>query len=60
MNENPELTITLNLNEINAVLAGLQELPGKVCNPLTQKITDQAKEQLKAMQQTVEDVTVAE
>jgi hypothetical protein len=58
MNENPKLTITLNLNEINAVLAGLQELPGKVCNPLTQKITEQAKEQLKAMQQTTEDVVV--
>ena len=50
MNENPELTFTLNLNEANMVLAALQELPAKIANPLSQKITEQAKEQLAAMQ----------
>lgn len=50
MNENPELTFTVTLNEANAILAGLQELPGKICNPLSQKITEQAKAQIEAMQ----------
>ena len=50
MNENPELTFTLNLNEANMVLAALQELPAKIANPLSQKITEQAKEQIAAMQ----------
>lgn len=60
MNENPTLTFELTLNEANAVLAALQELPAKVCNPISQKITEQAKEQIKALQQTVEDVPVTE
>jgi len=60
MNENPNLTFEVTLNEANAILAGLQELPGKVCNPLSQKITEQAKEQIAAMQsleamQAIED-----
>jgi hypothetical protein len=56
MNENPELTFTVTLNEANAILAGLQELPGKVCNPLSQKITEQAKEQIEAMQAAAPEV----
>ena len=60
MNKNPDITITLNLNEINSVLLSLQELPAKVCNPLTQKITEQAKEFIKSMQQTTEEEVVAE
>ena len=60
MNENPNLTFEVTLNEANAILAGLQELPGKVCNPLSQKITEQAKAQIEAMQsleamQAIED-----
>jgi len=60
MNENPNLTFEVTLNEVNSILAGLQELPGKVCNPLSQKITEQAKAQIKAMQsleamQAIED-----
>ena len=50
MNENPNLTFEVTLDEANSILAGLQELPGKVCNPLSQKITEQAKEQIAAMQ----------
>lgn len=50
MNENPTLTFELNLNEANAVLAALQELPAKVCNPLSEKITTQAKAQIQELQ----------
>jgi hypothetical protein len=33
-------------DEANVILAGLQELPAKVCNPLSQKLIEQAKEQM--------------
>jgi hypothetical protein len=56
MNENPVLTFEVTLNEANAILAGLQELPGKVCNPLSQKITEQAKEQIAAMQAAAPEI----
>lgn len=46
MNENPTLNFEFDLNEANVILAALQELPAKVCNPLSQKITAQAKAQL--------------
>ena len=36
----------LSIDEVNAILAGLQELPGKICNPMTQKIREQAEAQL--------------
>lgn len=60
MNQNPILTLNLDLNEINAVLAALQELPGKICNPLTQKITEQAKEQIAELQAAVPQVEKVE
>lgn len=50
----PILTLTLSVNEINAVLAGLQELPAKVCNPLSQKIQKEAQEQLQKLQPPAE------
>lgn len=43
---NRTLTLTLSINEINAILAAIQELPGKVCNPLTEKIKVQALKQI--------------
>ncbi len=46
MNKNPELTLVISLDEVNAILTALQEIPAKVANPLTQKITEQAKKQL--------------
>lgn len=46
MNENPKLTLDLTLIEVNTIIAGLQELPAKICNPLTAKITEQAQKQL--------------
>lgn len=46
MNENPELNFVLTMQEANVIIAALQELPAKVANPLTQKLTQQAKPQL--------------
>jgi hypothetical protein len=42
-----KFTLTeLSVDEINAILAGLQELPAKVANPLSQKVREQAEAQL--------------
>jgi hypothetical protein len=41
-----EFTFTLTEQEANAVIAGLQELPAKIANPLTQKLHQQAQEQM--------------
>lgn len=41
-----KINLTLTIEEANTVLAALQELPAKTCNPLTQKIHAQANEQL--------------
>jgi hypothetical protein len=34
------------MQEANAILAALQELPAKISNPLSQKITEQANTQI--------------
>ena len=54
--ENPTFTFSLDLNEANAILAALQELPAKIANPITESIRKQAQEQLAAMQSSVEKV----
>ena len=54
MNENPLLNFEFSLNEANMILAGLQELPAKICNPLTQKIQSQAKIQLEVLKTPVD------
>ena len=41
-----KLTLELTVEEINTVLEGLQELPAKKSNPLTNKIVKQSQEQL--------------
>lgn len=41
-----ELTFKVTIEEANSILAGLQELPAKICNPLSVKLQAQAKEQL--------------
>ena len=46
VNDNTELQLTLQVAEINAILASLQELPAKVANPLTQKIMQQSSQQI--------------
>lgn len=41
-----EFTFTVTEQEANLLLAGLQELPAKVANPLTRKLQEQAQEQM--------------
>jgi len=36
----------LSVDEVNAILASLQELPAKIANPLSQKVREQAEAQL--------------
>ena len=47
--QNPDFNFVLNLNEANAILAALQELPAKIANPISEKIQAQAQEQIAAM-----------
>jgi hypothetical protein len=44
--ENIELNFTFTFAEANAILAGLQELPAKIANPLIKKMQEQAQPQL--------------
>lgn len=46
MENTKTLTFEFSVDEANIVLAGLQELPARIANPLTQKIQQQAKAQL--------------
>ena len=48
MNDTKFTISNLSLDEVNALLAALQELPAKICNPMTQKIRTQAEAQLQA------------
>ena len=50
----PEFTFVLDLNEANAILAALQELPAKIANTITEKLRAQAQEQL-PQQEVAED-----
>lgn len=52
-NQNPTFTFALNLEEANIILAALQELPAKICNPLSEKIKTQAQEQIATLQAAV-------
>ncbi len=53
MNEtNPTFNFNLTLEEANVILAALQEIPAKICNPVSDKIKGQAQEQIAAMQAT--------
>jgi hypothetical protein len=44
--ENTTLKFEFSIEEANLLLAGLQELPAKIANPLSAKIQQQAKPQL--------------
>lgn len=46
----------LSIDEVNAILAGLQELPGKICNPMSNKIRQQAEAQLPKQEQTIQEM----
>jgi hypothetical protein len=41
-----EITITLTKEELGVILVAMQELPAKICNPLTERIRKQAQAQL--------------
>ena len=41
-----ELTFKLTFEEANILIAGLQELPAKIANPIIQKMQQQAQTQL--------------
>jgi basic membrane lipoprotein Med (substrate-binding protein (PBP1-ABC) superfamily) len=61
MNENPDLHFTFTMQEANAVLAALQELPAKISNPLSQKMTEQAQAQIEKIKADMaSDVTDVE
>lgn len=49
------------MQEANVVLAALQELPAKISNPLSKKMTDQATEQIEKIKADMaSDVTDVE
>lgn len=48
--QNPTLTLKLSLKDINLVIAGVQEIPFKVADPLIKNIVAQAQEQIKTLQ----------
>jgi len=53
-----KINLTLSVAEVNNILAGLQELPAKICNPLSQKIQQQAQPQLLEYQKNTDEVSV--
>ena len=42
----PDVTITVNVNELNFIMGGLQELPHRVADPILKKLFQQAQAQL--------------
>lgn len=42
----PTVTLALDVNELNVIIGGLQELPHRVVDALLKKIVQQAQEQL--------------
>ena len=44
--QNPMINISISVNAVNTVLAGLQELPFKVADPIMKDIINQAQAQL--------------
>jgi hypothetical protein len=54
MNEIKFTLTDLTVDEVNTILAALQELPAKFCNPLTAKIRQQAEQQIPRPENTDE------
>jgi hypothetical protein len=42
----PTVTLTVDINELNLMMGGLQELPHRVVDPLLKKLFQQAQSQL--------------
>jgi len=49
------LNFTLSIPEANSILQSLQELPAKVCNPISEKIKQQAEAQIQALREKHEE-----
>lgn len=47
-------TFKLTLDEANAILNAIQDLPARVANPLTEKLQKQAREQIDAKREAEE------
>lgn len=58
-NTNPSLNLELTLFEVNYLIMALQEMPARYANPLTAKISNQAKVQLGLFNQVVADANDA-
>lgn len=58
-NEDPVLSIALKVSEVNVILAGLQELPYKVADPLLKSVITQAQVQLGQVPAAAVDLTPA-
>ena len=46
MNNDIYINLTLTIEQINNILVALQEIPAKICNPLSQNIHKQVQDQL--------------
>lgn len=46
--QQPVVTVEVNVNEVNVILGALAELPHRVADPLIRKVFGQAQEQLQA------------
>lgn len=42
----PSVTITVDVNELNIIMGGLQELPHRIVDPILKKLFQQAQSQL--------------
>jgi hypothetical protein len=45
-NQVPTVNVQLNVNELNVILGGLQELPHRVSDPILRKLMQEAQNQL--------------
>lgn len=48
---NPNLTLTLTLQEVNVIIGALQEAPYRVSDPVLKSLIPQAEKQIKLFQQ---------
>jgi len=57
---NIEFNFKITYEEANIILAGLQELPAKISNPLTAKLQQQAQEQLNKQDKVTPNLEVVQ
>jgi hypothetical protein len=53
--QNPTFDFQLTLEETNIILAALQEIPAKLCNPVSDKIKSQAQAQIEVLTKDAEN-----